>query len=439
LKNKTEYLFLMSTKKPDSLKTLTEKIVIVISILVLCFSLFVGGQIVYLAKKNQKLQIDQAEINSIRYGLLNADEWKIYLADIISKKIEEFELTPENRQQLQEQVEALLYRLLDEVDTILKNDMGRIKRFLMNTFVDLEKLRESVPELSLALLEELEKPENKENLNEYLLQKLDTFVEETFNRDEQLRLNELLEKHGFEDKEIASARLEQKTNELANRLMINTLLLIAFLSGIFILNVFLIRKNLTSGYLIVFVVILIFLLSGISIPMINIEAKISRITFELLGENIIFESQVLFFQSKSILDVVWILISTWKFDMVIVGIMIFTFSVLFPFTKMGCSFITIQNPEKYKTVKWISFFTFKSGKWSMADVFVVALFMAFIGFNGIIKDQLSHLSRTNEYLEILTTNGTSLQPGFYLFLFFCITGLFMSDFIQRRCISTNSE
>jgi hypothetical protein len=125
--------------------------------------------------------------------------------------------------------------------------------------------------------------------------------------------------------------------------------------------------------------------------------------------------------------------------MVIVGIMIFTFSVLFPFTKMGCSFITIQNPEKYKTIKWISFFTSKSGKWSMADVFVVALFMAFIGFNGIIKDQLSHLGRSNEYLEILTTNGTALQSGFYLFLFFCITGLFMSDFIQRRCNSVGSQ
>ena len=421
------------------MKTTTEKLILYVSLLALGFSFFLSGQIVYLAKKNQQYQVDKAEITSIRYGLLNADEWKMYLADIISKKIEEFELTPENRKQLQQQVETLLYRLLDEVDKILKNDMGRVKRFLVNAFVDLEKLRENVPELSVALLEEMEKPENKENLNDYLLQKLDTFVEETFNHDEQAKLNQLLTEYGFANKEIASATLEQQTNELENRLTINMLLLIAFLTAVFLFNIVLIKQNRKPGYLLIFLVVFVFLVGGISIPMINIEAKISRITFELLGENIVFENQVLFFQSKSILDVVWILISTWKFDMVIVGIMIFTFSVLFPFTKMACSIVTIQNPAKYINIKWISFFTFKSGKWSMADVFVVALFMAFIGFNGIIKDQLNHLSSTNEYLEILTTNGTSLQPGFYLFLFFCITGLFFSDFIHKKCIKTPSE
>ena len=76
-----------------------------------------------------------AEINNIRYGLLNADEWKYYLAEILTQKINEFQLTPENQEQLQTQIENLLYRLLDEVDKILQNDMGRIKRFVMNAFV----------------------------------------------------------------------------------------------------------------------------------------------------------------------------------------------------------------------------------------------------------------------------------------------------------------
>ena len=51
----------------------------------------------------------------------------------------------------------------------------------------------------------------------------------------------------------------------------------------------------------------------------------------------------------------------------------------------------------------------------MADVLVVAIFMAYIGFNGIISNQLGKLSTQSEDVMVLATNGTSLQPGFYIF------------------------
>ena len=419
------------------MKTISTKIVFAASIVFLLLSLFLSGRLIYLAKHNQEYRIDQAEINSIRYGLLNADEWKFYLADIISQKINEFEFTPENQEQLQGQVENILYRLLDEVDTILQNDMGRIKRFLMNAFVDLEKLKENVPELAEALLEEMAKPENKENLNEYILDKLDNFVAETFNKDEQAKLNQLMEKYNTEDRNIASANLEQLSNQTTNKLRIDAFLLIIFLSFVFGINVFFGIQNIQIRLLFLLLVALIFLINGITIPMIDIEAKISRLTFQLMGENIIFENQVLFFQSKSIIDVVWILVSTGKIDMIFVGFLIFTFSVLFPVTKLVCSYLTIRAPRKLVGLKWGQFFTFKSGKWSMADVFVVALFMAFIGFNGIFGDQLSHLNNVNEYVEIFTTNGTNLQVGFYMFLMFCLAGLFLSEMIQKSLSNSN--
>ena len=68
----------------------------------------------------------------------------------------------------------------------------------------------------------------------------------------------------------------------------------------------------------------------------------------------------------------------------------------------------------------------------MADVFVVAMFMAFIGFNGIIGDQLEHFRDVNKYVEILTTNGTSLESGFYLFVSFCLAGLFLSVVLHKK-------
>lgn len=419
------------------LKNITSKSVLVTSIILVLFSVVLSGKLIFIAKQNQKYRIDLAEINSIQYGLLNADEWKIALTDIITKKVEEFELTPENQEQLKQQIEVLLYRLLDEVKEIFKNDMGRIKQILANAFVDFDKLYEEVPELSEALLEELAKPENKENMREYLLGKLDTFAAETFNTNEQLKLKQLLAEYQFSDRNIATVELEQLCNKSSNELKISALVLIVFLSAVFFLNVVYGTKSNHMGLFFLLIVALIFLINGISIPMIDIEAKISQLSFTLMGENIIFKNQVLFFQSKSILDVFWILVSTKKIDMILVGFLILTFSVIFPLIKLFCSFLTIRFPRKFEHVKWIQFFTYKSGKWSMADVFVVALFMSFIGFNGIISNQLSYLSSTNEYVKILTTNGTNLQVGFYLFLMFCLAGLFLSEAIQKRTLIQN--
>lgn len=68
----------------------------------------------------------------------------------------------------------------------------------------------------------------------------------------------------------------------------------------------------------------------------------------------------------------------------------------------------------------------------MADVMVVAIFMAYIGFNGIITSQFGKLKSASQELVILTTNATSLQPGFYLFLTYTVLALFLSGFLSRE-------
>ena len=68
----------------------------------------------------------------------------------------------------------------------------------------------------------------------------------------------------------------------------------------------------------------------------------------------------------------------------------------------------------------------------MADVMVVAIFMAYIGFNGIITNQIDKLNAAaGQEQGILTTNGTSLEPGYYLFFAFTLLGLFLSGFLTR--------
>ncbi len=423
--------FIFIETKGISLKNSTSIIKYYISILLLVISFILCGRLIYIAKINKEYRVELAETTSIQYGLLNVDEWKVNLAKVLTQKVEEFELTAENQEKLKPQIENMLNALLNEVELILKSDVGKIKRLLMNVFIDMDKLRESIPEFADSLLEELSKPENKESIKDYIMIKLDTLVENTYSDDEQTKLQSILEKYNYNNKKDATYYLEVLTSETGNNLRINALMLVLFLFVIFILNSFRIKNYTKTNSLFLLSTIALLLICGITMPMIDIEAKISRLTFHLLNEYIVFDNQVLFFQSKSILDVVWVLLSTWKIDMVFVSFLIFGFSILFPVLKLLSSFLICFYPERFGDSKTVYFFAFKSGKWSMADVFVVALFMAFIGFNGIVSSQLEQLNNVTTNVEVLTTNGTNLQVGFYLFLLFCLGGLFFAEILQK--------
>lgn len=73
---------------------------------------------------------------------------------------------------------------------------------------------------------------------------------------------------------------------------------------------------------------------------------------------------------------------------------------------------------------------FNSGKWSMADVMVVAIFMAYVGFQRILDDQLEDIEVQNETLNLVTTNKTNLQTGFIIFVAFALFNLLLAEILK---------
>ena len=67
----------------------------------------------------------------------------------------------------------------------------------------------------------------------------------------------------------------------------------------------------------------------------------------------------------------------------------------------------------------------------MADVMVVAIFMAFIGFNGILNSQMQNLNFKKENLSSIATNETSLQPGVILFICYVVYGLILGVILKN--------
>ena len=89
------------------------------------------------------------------------------------------------------------------------------------------------------------------------------------------------------------------------------------------------------------------------------------------------------------------------FVLLFVGVLILMFSVLFPVTKLICT--TIFLFARKRSGKFVRYMAFNSAKWSMADVMVIAIFMAYVGFKSILDNQLKDITMETDTINVLTT------------------------------------
>jgi len=389
------------------------------------------------AKKNQDLKIDQAELNNIKYGIFNIDVWKDNFAVIISDKIKEFELKAENKKIFKEKIETILYQIIDKIDHSIREKnsasiFGLFKQVFTDIFLDINLLRDEVPDLAEIIINELDDDRFKNNIKASILEQLDKYVASTVSETDMRLFNNILLKYNANNKEVCLNYLDEAITINNKAILLDVIFILSFALIIFILLIPILASNTGFEMLILIMTSLVLLIGGVITPMIEIEAKITDLSFTLIGTEISFTDQIIYFQSKSILDVVVILMNERDVLMIITGALIFSFSILFPVLKLSSLCVYFKNFKNLRKHRLIKFFALRSGKWSMADVFVVAIFMAYIGFNGIVNNQMLQLNRSNETYEVLTTNGTNLQFGFYLFLLFCISGLFIAHRIDKK-------
>lgn len=407
-----------------------------IFIIALVLATLLSYQIISLSISNQERKQEYAEINHIKYGLFSINQWKEQLSDIITSEISELEID-ENEKQLRPLIHGQLNALIDSVDKKIRDKnkktfSGKIKQSLIDGFVDIQDIKAGIPQYTDSLLKLMEKPKTKRKLQGLLLGKVEQYFDKTFEEQDLTLVKNIVDKTGATDLAGARVFLEQKIKTASQQ--ISTL---AFsLMGLAILLfawVGLSRTRLTSlNYVILTLTLLMMLIAGVTTPMIDLEAKISEMSFVLFDHPVRFVNQVLYFQTKSVLDVFRIMIVHPDLQMKVVGILMVLFSVVFPVLKLISGIGYYYNYRGARDSKWVQFFVLKSGKWSMTDVMIIAIFMAYIGFNGILSSQLGKLHGADQEIVLLTTNGTSLQPGFYLFMGYALLALFLSEFLSRK-------
>lgn len=384
---------------------------------------------------NQSIKNDVIELSKIKYGLFNVDEWKNILSDIISEKVKNFNLKDNDRVKMKIKISSLLHNVIDEYEKVFNEEksktfFGSITKFAYKSFSAFDDIRDKIPMFSEQILNFLDEKQNRENLKKYLRNLIDDYSDETFSKTDYTIVNSIIKKHNYSNRYIAIKQLKTKLNIQSERLLEDKLvILINFILIILILQFT--NKFTQIDVSILLFICFTFLFLGITLPMIEIDARVSKMDFTLLGNNINFENQVLFYKSKSIIEVVYLMISQSKIGVISVGILVLIFSVVFPIIKILSSFIWAFKTE-FRKNKIINFFVHKSGKWSMADVFVIAILMSYIGFDGIINDQLNQLEKISTSFNILTTNQSNLMFGFFAFTAFVILGIFISQKLKRN-------
>ena len=386
-----------------------------------------------------EIKNDYSELNSITHGILSVNIWRDHLTNMVLNRIDEFEFTVDQEDTLVLQVENILTAGIDKGDSLMnlkqKSLKGKLRKFAVRTLVPEEKIRALVPMFAQTIVDEIQKPENKEALKYVIKSKLQEYSDMTHANSETavLRINELLEKYEVADQKSFNQKTSQELRELEAQTYFHTYILLGIIL-IFLLIWWLLRHQKplhTPLFIISVLASLIVLFAGLTAPMIEIDARFQQVNFFLIGEEITFNDQVIFFQSKSILQVIDILFETGKVDSFFVGLLILVFSIVFPVAKLISTQIYLAGSERLRKNKVLKFFAFKSGKWSMADVYVIAIFMAYIGFQGILDNQLSNLNMETESLVSISTNKTSLQPGFIIFIGFVLFSLILSTILKK--------
>jgi len=93
-----------------------------------------------------------------------------------------------------------------------------------------------------------------------------------------------------------------------------------------------------------------------------------------------------------------------------------------------------------RTNRLVKLLAFELSKWSMADVMVLAIFMSFVAFNGVIGSAWGGLRGMPNVQQVsIPTNASKILPGYYLFIGFCVSSIVLSKKLEHGIASRSSS
>jgi hypothetical protein len=428
----------------QSFKKIFSYWLMILSVLLLSSMIYTITNLLETGKEAKHLKIDYEELHSLQYGLLNSNVWTAKISAVFTQKIDEFDFTSTSREEIKKYVETVIDTLIVEADKTVRRDnerkrgffkslLGDTKQMITDELVDIRNLRKKVPQYTDAVMNELEKPANQKILKAVMKDKLHQFMKTNLNPVDMSGYNQILEFYQCNNFETCSTlldtRLKQKAEEMnfytiaiLSMAVILIILIILQLQGTTLKSISLFLLSATSVAL---------LIPGLFLPMLDIEAKINKLYFIILEKPLTFTDQIIFFKSKSISDLVQLLLESDEIKMIFVGVLLVMFSIIFPTLKLISTYLYFYSRSFIGNNAIVRFFALRSTKWSMADVMVVSIFMAYLGLDSMIENELKKLVEQSAPVNVITSNGTELQVGFFLFVGFVFSSFVLSILVEN--------
>jgi len=165
----------------------------------------------------------------------------------------------------------------------------------------------------------------------------------------------------------------------------------------------------------------ILLLIGISVPMLELGAFKKDLTIDLKVYSKTFDGKMYFFyQCKSILELIQILFTNHNF---VVGFAILLFSIIAPVAKLIMFYIYLFTSNLNKKTTLLKIISYV-GKYSMADVFVVANFLAYLSFMN---------------MNVGVNTESSTLVGLYFFFGYCILSIGTYFVIKKKITEVKED
>lgn len=170
----------------------------------------------------------------------------------------------------------------------------------------------------------------------------------------------------------------------------------------------------------------VFLVPGVVLPVYGVNIT-TRVEAQIIPDPV---EVTVYEQERSILGAVQEL---WGSGDYLVSALILFFSIIVPVLKSSALVASLYaaSDRVRSRLVWI---VDRIGKWSMADVFVVAIFLAYLA----TRDQAQENSFTVPVLlqqvdvGMVTRMTSELGPGFYFFLTYCLFSIFWTQVLGSR-------
>ena len=433
----------MTTKQQSqpARKTGFFNIILIIGLVALLYGeAYFGYYLQAFSSQQEQIKEDYSTIKSVTFGVFSIDKWRVQMDAVLNHEISDFKLSHAQKKAMQAKVEEKLHGLVHEtfaeINKPQKTLIGKLEKFAVKEFVDTSQIQALMPEFSKTIVDKVTSPASTKRLKNIVLSKLNELEKETYDSTE--IVTKAVTSYMYNKYHVHNAsEFDQEINSELTAIRILTFNYLFAMLGCVAgaLCLWWLMRNQTHLQRTLFFISLLFalvlLIVGVTSSIIEVDAELKEFNFMVMGETISFGNQVLYFQSKSILQIVEVLIRQPKPDTVVVGTLILLFVIILPIVRIIAKGVHVMSTKRLARNKVVNYLAFHAAKWDMSDVMVVGILMTYIGLNGILKSQLSILDMHNSLIDTSTVNNTSLQPGYFVFVGYAVLAIVLGSILNR--------